>query len=259
MTIFANGMAKKWDRLVYVDLFAGPGVCVVEDTDDFYDGSPLDAMRHAFTNWIFVDLDASVLDALRTRATPLAAGHAITFIQGDCNSVIRDVLRAIPERSLTLAFLDPTNWQVTFDTVKSLVTGRAVDVILTFQGGMLKRVRHIATQPRVDAFFGTREWRPLVAGGGAPHLYDFCECYRKQMRTLAYEDRGTPLDPAMKNSTGAHLYHLLFFSRNERGHDFWSEVLAVGPTGQMNLFGGTAETERAVAQRSPRKGLRSKG
>jgi three-Cys-motif partner protein len=232
-TIFANAMRRKWDRLCYLDLFSGPGTCVIEGTNDFYEGSALSAIARPFTDFIFVDKDPSALSALRARTVPLAAGRQVTFIGRDCNEAIDEIIAAIPQRALALAFIDPTNWQIQFETVRKLVDERPMDVILTFQGGMLKRVSHL-DQPRVDAFFGADTWKP--AKGEAPHLYDLCELYRRQMAKLGYADHAPALDPKMRTLTNTPLYHLLFFSRNEKGHDFWDEVVAVSPTGQLNLF-----------------------
>lgn len=236
MTIFANGMHHRWDALAYVDLFAGPGSCVVEETEDFYGGAAIEAMARPFSHFIFLDLDTRATEALGRRAAPLAQGRPVTIINRDCNEAIDEVIARIPPRALTLAFIDPTNWQITFESVRKLVTERSIDVILTFHDGLMKRVGHIEEQPRVDAFFGTDAWRPLVASGRKPHLYDFCQCYRNQMKTLGFEDHAAPIDPSMRNSTDVPLYHLLFFSRNEKGHDFWDQVVQVGPTGQMTLL-----------------------
>lgn len=116
-----------------------------------------------------------------------------------------------------------------------------MDVILTFQCGMLKRVSHL-DQPRVDAFFGTDRWKP--AKGEVPRLYELCEIYREQMATLGFADHAPPIDPKMKTSTNTPLYHLLFFSRNEKGHDFWADVVAINPSGQMNLFSVPAKAPK---------------
>lgn len=66
-TIFANAMRAKWDRLCYLDLFSGPGTCVLESTSDFYEGSALSAMARPFTDFIFVDKDPTAIAALRSR------------------------------------------------------------------------------------------------------------------------------------------------------------------------------------------------
>lgn len=252
MTIFAASMHRRWDALCYLDLFSGPGTCVVEDTNDFYEGSALSAMARPFSDFIFVEKDATAANALAVRAAPLGGRRAVTILPEDCNAAIDEIVRAIPLRALTLAFIDPTNWQIHFDTVRRLVDGRPMDIILTFHGGMLKRVSHIDDQPRVDAFFGTATWRELVKEGREPRLYEFCQRYRDQMATLGYEDHAAPIDPLMRNRTDTPLYHLLFFSRNELGQDFWDEVVAVSPTGQMNLFSASQRRPRRETPAAPR-------
>jgi len=257
MTIFATSMQKKWDALCYLDLFAGPGTCVVDGTADFYEGSALAAMARPFSHFIFVDKDPVATWALGLRVDGVAAGRPVTIIESDCNDAIKQVIAAIPPRSLTLAFIDPTNWQIRFETVRELVEDRSVDIILTFHGGMLKRISHIEDQPRVDAFFGTTEWRKLVKGGRAPRLYDFCQVYRDEMQTLGYADRAAPIDPLMRNSTDTPLYHLLFFSRSEVGQNFWNEVVAVSPTGQMNLFSASGSGKRRTRKQTRTTGSSS--
>jgi len=121
MTIFANSMHKKWPRLVYIDLFAGPGTCVVEHTNDFYLGSPLEAVARPFTDFIFVDKDPKAIAALTARVTPLATGRRLTILKADCNDAVDQIAAKIPKDALAVLFLDPTNWQVTFETVAKLV------------------------------------------------------------------------------------------------------------------------------------------
>jgi hypothetical protein len=38
--IFSTGMHKKWPSRAYIDLFAGPGVCMFRKTGRITDGSP---------------------------------------------------------------------------------------------------------------------------------------------------------------------------------------------------------------------------
>ncbi|MFW6126215.1 MAG: hypothetical protein ACOC58_03835 [Chloroflexota bacterium] len=39
--IFNTGMKERWSTGSYIDLFAEPGKCVVEETGEEFDGSPL--------------------------------------------------------------------------------------------------------------------------------------------------------------------------------------------------------------------------
>lgn len=42
---FTRAMKGKWERLVYIDLLAGPGKGVRRDTGEEFDGSPLRALK----------------------------------------------------------------------------------------------------------------------------------------------------------------------------------------------------------------------
>ncbi len=67
--IFTRGMGKKWgqDGLTYIDLFAGPGRCLIESNGQERDGSPLIALNYEFSKYILVESDPNNLAALRQR------------------------------------------------------------------------------------------------------------------------------------------------------------------------------------------------
>jgi three-Cys-motif partner protein len=66
MGIFTSSMKGKWKGLTYVDLFAGPGLCVVEDTGEELRGSPLLALdtKKPFDTILCVEQDDEARDAL---------------------------------------------------------------------------------------------------------------------------------------------------------------------------------------------------
>lgn len=235
-TIFSRGMSKKWRRRVYVDLFAGPGACVTRGTDHFYDGSPLIAFRRPFTHHIYVDLDPLAIESLDRRVAPWRRERSVEVITGDCNDVVDKVINLIPKDAIVFAFIDPTNWQIRFETVRRLCLDRRVDVLLTFQVGMLKRNRMVANMKKVDAFFGTDTWRPALESGEQAKLSHFATCYGAQMASLGYMDLGSAAEPKMRISTGTLLYTLRFYSKHQRGHEFWEKVARIAPTGQMQLL-----------------------
>lgn len=246
MNIFASGMRKKWKYLAYVDLFSGPGVCVSAGTDDFHDGSPLRAFRHPFTHHVYVDLDHTAVEALQTRSEKWKAERSVAVLEGNCNEVIDEVIAAIPERDcLVFAFIDPTNWQIRFDTVQKLVSVRRVDLLLTFHVGHLKRVAD-RDQPEVDAFLG-RPARECFDPGRVPRLDEYARVYREQMVKLGYIDRTTARDIKIKNSKNALLYTLPLYSRHELAFEFFDRVTTEDLSGQLTLLRVEPATEREKA------------
>lgn len=59
LDIVSVGMKKKWaGKLYYVDLFAGPGKCLIRGTNnEEVDGSPLIALKFNFAKYFFVESD----------------------------------------------------------------------------------------------------------------------------------------------------------------------------------------------------------
>ncbi len=232
MEIFAVGMRKRWNERGYVDLFAGPGRIYNEDAGRFDDGSPLIALARDFTRYVFVEKERRAAAALRDRVAAHPRGDRAVVLEGDCNDVIREVGRSLPSDGLTFAFIDPTSWQVAFETMRILTRRRRVDILLTFHIGGMRRVAD-REQPRLDAFFGTPDWRPFL--GARLKASELLGVYRRQMASLGYvavDD--TPAIP-VKNREGALMYYLVFFSKNERGYDFWRKIAAVDESGQPRL------------------------
>jgi len=110
--------------LAYVDLFAGPGVCVIEGTGKRIPGSVLIA-AHAvkpFKTILASELDGKLAEALRQRLKKSPAANTSQVFTGDCNDVVAQIAENIPDRALTLAFIDPEALHVRFETIATLAS-----------------------------------------------------------------------------------------------------------------------------------------
>jgi three-Cys-motif partner protein len=232
--LFAQGMKKKWDRRAYVELFAGPGRCWNRETGQFTDGSPIRSLSAPFTDYVFVDRDREAAAALNERARRL--GHSPLVIQDDCNAAIDQVIAAIPPQALTLAFVDPTNWQVQFETVRKLATARRVDLLFTFMHGSMKRVEK-SDPAALTTFFGTPAWKKRLGGASWEVLDGLASLYNEQLAPLGYQASYSRRE-IVKVGKNVPLYALILFSRHQRGVEFWEKTLS-GPTedGQQQMFG----------------------
>lgn len=235
--IFSNGMKKIWSRRAYLDLFAGPGRCFEIETGAFYDGSPLIGFRWKFTDHIYVELEAPAAAALDQRCGPWKAGRFVNVLPGDCNARIGDVVNLLPKYGLTLAFVDPTNWQITFDTIRTLTADRRVDLLVSFFGGQMKRVARL-DQPRLDAFFGTSRWKTdprFLGADGLPTLSGLLLCYREQLASIGYLDTLAVREISVKNSKNVTMYVMAFFSKSAKGYEFWDKITPVDEHGQLAI------------------------
>ena len=240
--IFSTGMKYKWKRRAYIDLFSGPGKDVVEGTTNEIDGSPLLALktRSPFTDVYLNDIDPIATSALRARA-PANSQMALTIRHLDCNTAARDAIGALQldkAGTIGLAVVDPTGFQIQFDSLKALTVGRPIDLIVTLMTGYLKRfIASPDLERRLDPFFGSPRWRSLVdlksAGQRVTfrHLLDF---YEQQLRDIGYAHVDD--DIRILNSNEATIYHLIFASKHPRGAEFFKKISQRSFGGQRRLF-----------------------
>lgn len=237
--IFTKGVGKKWDgKLAYVDLFSGPGKNVIRESGEEVDGSPLLALKCDFGSYVFVDVP-EVLATLRLRLRNHPKLARISFVEGDCNAVIDEILRLLPADHLTLAFIDPTGLQIRFDTIQRLVHDRKVDLLMTIQFGMgiqMNLPQYIRTEGEaLTGFLGNNEWRKDVEQGGTVFQAGrrILDRYMAQLRALGYLD--TKDREIVRNDQNLLLYFVIMASRHALGEKFWREVTKITPSGQRNL------------------------
>src|SRR5713226_5274917 len=86
LDIFSVGMSKKWPgKLYYVDLFAGPGKCLIRETGEEIDGSPLIALKFNFAKYFFFEANKQNYRALVSRVKTRAPEKDAKVIPEDCN------------------------------------------------------------------------------------------------------------------------------------------------------------------------------
>jgi three-Cys-motif partner protein len=240
---------RKWDRLEYVDLLCGPGLSVVRETKQEFDGSPLLALKikPRFDHLHLADLNPENIAALRKRIQPQDLDR-VTINVGDCNTLVDEVLRRISNRTLVLAFIDPEGFEVDFATLAKLAKKR-VDLLYLFASGIgvrrnLKNAL-IAKNSRLDKWWGGRDWRELPAAKWAVGkladepvekiLQSFVAAFRRRVGQAGFQFQDEEVLP-FSNTRNAQLYHLLFFSHDQAGLTIWHNIKKVAPGGQRTLI-----------------------
>ena len=233
--IFTTGMSKKWEGLTFLDLFAGPGRCLIEGSTP-EDGSPLIALQFPFSAYIFVEECDVLMDALQKRCVGSPKIGSIAFIQKDANKNIGDIIEKMPQNHLNLAFIDPTDIDIHFDTIKALSglpTG--VDLLMNIQYGMdikrnFKTYRAQGEISKLQRFLGmdydlSRLKRP----------HDVIEVYKARISELGYKTVEFR-DISVRNTNNAEMYFLLFASKHPTGLKFWTEISKKDEQGQQEFF-----------------------
>jgi three-Cys-motif partner protein len=243
MHIFSVGMKNRFPNRVYIDLLAGPGRCIEEDTLDEFDGSPLLALacEEPFTRVLLVEGDTTLSDALRSRV-----GDRATIFADDCNDpgVIQAIRQSLGPETLALAFIDNLGLDVPLSTIRRLTVGKRVDLCITFQTGDLRRNLESAVrggdEARWDAFFGDRAWRPIAIDAARRNLSaaetatELLDHYGDQLRTLGYGTVRHSLR-AMRNSRNVDLYRVVLAGKHPKAGEFFDKVSTIDPYGQRTL------------------------
>jgi three-Cys-motif partner protein len=241
LDIFSVGMRRRWPgKLYYVDLFAGPGRCLIRDSSEEIDGSPLIALKYAFDKYIFFETDELCRKALAERIESRAPEKLVEIVPADCNQEI-DRINPLPG-SLGLAFIDPTGVSpLKFETMRTLTANRRIDLIINFHEGMGIRMnmhQYMAKEDSaLDTFVGSHRWREKF-DQDPTSLDQLCQAitdeYRDNLRTLGYKIvDGTQIPIRAQNNI--LLYYLLFASKHPRGNEFWEKIGAIDPHGQRRF------------------------
>jgi three-Cys-motif partner protein len=232
MEMVTTSMPGKWKGLVFIDLMAGPGLCVDRTDNSEFVGSPLISLRtkKPWSKVYLVELDEATRTALQQRVAAQPRAATAEVIVGDSNapSVIAR-LRTAADGVLSLAFVDLIGQEVAFDTIRALTAARHIDLWFSFPEMDLRRNATIAPGDAEEAvrwtrFFGTDAWRPIVSSRRpGPALIQLRELYLKQLASLGYLTEFSRLP--MKNSLKRSMYRPLFASRDSRGIDFFRKAI----------------------------------
>jgi len=223
----------KWPHeLVYVDLFAGPGVLEFESSRERIPGSPLIAVQSAkpFTKILLCEKNQEMADACIERVRLLARTENVQLFVGDCNVEIEKIVDAIPPNALTLAFIDPTGLHATFQTLRTLTTNRQVDLLILF-ADFMDIIRNVATyakqsDSKLDRVLGPdcdwrSQWNELADHRAAKVSRLFIRIYENQIRKhLGYEFFDNEV---LHLNHGTPLYPVLLASKDKLGLKLWKE------------------------------------
>jgi len=223
--MFSTGMKYKWQNLYYVDLFSGPGRCIERESLKEFPGSPINALKikDQFTKYHFVDINKQCISDLKSR---IGKNSRVEYYSGDCNREIIDIVDAIPKFTLSLAIIDPSSLQFSFDSYRKLAE-KKVDLIVNYPIGPVERAVSSSfnlKSPAMDKFHP--DWREAFSnefgsGGKRQNMLNLIKDYKNKICSLGYVSGDLSDCPVFKNNKNSILYYLIAFSKHEKGIDFW--------------------------------------
>ncbi len=221
----------------YIDLFAGPGQNQVKGTDQIVDGSPLIALkagppRFSHLYWVEAKRRSAASLEAHQREYP---DRGITILLGNANERVDDVLRTLPRKAPTFAFLDPYASELDWQTVVKLARHKAhgfpkIELFILFavDTAYLRLMPRASWKMRYQAVLDRvmpdpEGWRRLydrrAAGGYKPQEIRraMLDEYVAGLRSLGY--KWVPAPRLIFRSDGHPLYFLIFASDHKAGND----------------------------------------
>lgn len=249
-SLFAKSMRRKWECLVYIDLFSGAGRSMIRGTSRIVNSSPLVVLglHDKFDRYIFCEKEYNKYEALKKRIKREFPDTDSHIIEGDANQKVDEVLAMMPDfrksfRVLAFCFADPYALSnLKFDTIRQL-SARYMDFLVLIPSGM-EANRFVtkytkAVDSPVDFFLGSSEWRAAwreAQKNKTPFEHFIVKEFGRSMESLGYIDPGldlaVPIRLAEKNLL---LYRLVLYSRHELGKEFWKQAKKYSQA-QRDLF-----------------------
>ena len=225
--LFATSMKYSWPERYYLELFSGPGRCLIRDTKQEDFGSPLKVIDHDFTKYIFIERSVPAAQALAQRLSAFPArAPKVDLLCGDCAEAVKKL--NIASNALTLAFIDPTGIaHAPFSLIEDLQRYSKTDLLINIQHGMgIKMNMHQYTQDSTNdsaltKFLGYDGWKSIPKNNAKDFFLRVLDLYKERLRGLGYTTGGR--DVLITTGKNLSLYLLLFASKHPKGDEFWGK------------------------------------
>lgn len=229
-------MGKKW-RLVYLDVMAGPGRCKIEDTGEEFPGSPLVALDFDFQEYVLIEEDSSLADALQERIRGHARAARVRVIQGNWIDMLGKGRLRFSDDNLVVAFVDPTGIsQIPMKSMLQLAENRRIDLLVTIQyrlgitWNVPQYIKSQSDQTALDAFLGSTEWRGWKWKEASEFARMAIDAFSHRIQQEGFIETRHISVPE-----GQPLYRFTLLSRHPLAKTFWNKILKIDETGQREL------------------------
>ena len=226
---------KKWKGLHYIDLFAGAGIVRLEGSRKLDWGSPMIA-AHApfpFDKLHLCEKNRRTYNTLKARVDRVKPNSQL--LCGDANEKIYEIIKEIPIRTLSLAFLDPYGLHLDYETLEVLSNVRS-DLIIFFPDHLdaIRNWEHnYLDNPNsnLDHCLGPgADWRTVLNEAPAEYRAESLrKLYIDQLRNkLGY----TEFEFERISFKNHPLYILILCSRHKLAAKLWQRISGKKPNGQ---------------------------
>ena len=212
-----------YDRMVYLDLFAGCGLNTLRATGDRLAGSPVIAAhaKSAFDHIVCIERRKDYCRVLRRRLE-LSGAKSYEVLEGDCNSIAPAWSQGESTRSIVFVNVDPEGMETRWSTIQALSERfSAADFFVNFTFGAERE--HAAAKstgrpsPVLEDLTGL-DLEDIVLGPNR----EVSDIYQERIRSVLGRVVG---DSTLIRTEGNQpLYRVLVYGRRTRGGSPWGKA-----------------------------------
>jgi len=248
-------VGSKFDELLYIDGFAGPGVYI-----NHHEGSPLAALK-VFSSWIakdperlsisrisafFIESHTERFEILHNNVSSIRLPARVTSfsLKGEFATVMEDLLKdprfnnCFAGQQPLLIFADPFGGTgIPFQLFERCLKSSGSELILNFDADGIARIysgRNPGWEKQLDELFGSGDWRTALACENdtlAVRSQKALELYKKQLLLIPGVEFVWSFE--MRGKKDRINYYLIFATRNRLGMEKMKEAMrAIDKTGQ---------------------------
>lgn len=251
----ARRMFADKNNAVFIDLFAGPGMCVVRRKNKEILSGGMRALQRneaPFNELFYFDINRTNTDALAKRINNRLKCSVIT---GDSNTEVPKLVTSLLRKPYRyhFVFIDPFGPDgLKFSTLRQLARLDRMDMLIHFPIGAIKRnLPHWKKKSNtiLDEFMGTDIWRSKIESVSSNQIFSILiDIFKDQLKSIGYPDKGLKLiSPgkdisvglpivAVKNTKEVDLYALILASKHPLGQKLWTSIIKMSPRGQKTFF-----------------------
>jgi len=251
----ARRMFSDKGNAVFIDLFAGPGKCIIKDIQKEIDSGGIRALQREeapFNEYFYFDISGVNKETLEKRTSGKAGIH---IEKGDSNILVNHLVSVLLKKPYRyhFAFADPFGPDgLKFETLRNLAKLNRMDMLIHFPIGAIKRNLGNWTKNRntiLDNFLGTDTWRDALKNISKDESFRvLIDIFKKQLESIGYPEEGLKMAASksniynglptvpIKNTKEVDLYVLILASKHKLAQQIWNSIIKASPDGQKTLF-----------------------
>ena len=215
-----TAILKNWKGGIrYVDLLAGSGTTLIQETNDVIKGSPFVVKEFAyrpFNDYILVERDDERYKALLQNSKLI--GNISKPLRGDCNRFVKDIFSN--RYCHNLVFIDMEGFDVTWESMMQIIKSTS-DIIINFPTSCYERTKALENQQVLDKFFGDHSWFDK-----ASDREDFLNLYMNKLSLSFYEERKKkPYVDSIRVGNNTYFYDMILLCKYGDYVNVWGDYM----------------------------------